>query len=1324
VLIEINFGVFFTMTQFFKKNKITFEVNTPDSIKTGLQQYGQLIRSGAAFSEEMSSYCNIYFEKASGEAMTLSDLNDRSLATELYGIKIGYQMEKLKETTHLDDFILSETQFFILACQHPELKEETIDAAMAIVEYARKCNDSSDMWASDMEVFGLEVLYVIARCYPEYAYLLGAYIIPYWDTEHADYAMNYLPILVRKNGVTRDMLKAFCYCDNSEARSMMFSDAALYMEGEILTTDTPPCTVVEYFRNNPKEYAYFKQALKERFAEQDYLQYSDDSRDYTDRPVEAFYRSMLVDERCFDEDDDDLEPLEQHFVLDNADNEAADLHNDIEAFLGRPIVPPYEDEDDDDEYYFRWQAKENWQAFIEGALENGKAIWAYIEHGTDTDILKNIRPANLKKLAEEGQYKLHKTIDWHVGGFDSVHSECHAIIRDLVYDYCDEDYSRDEIEAGNQVILRTLDVLHRLFGNKPFHIDTVEFITDTWEILDQEAFDARYGGDWQKAFEQNLAEFTGYHDTVFGKNLLKCSAIVNAHRDETSEQMIQLFQQSDSGLLVLAAHLLYEDYRANRADEITTHLSTYVETHVLDMLYGEIEEESEFPSDEDARDFEKLNRVPHHRPDADEVERQKAAWEDWKRIKSFINGMEAMRPPQELLIKAMKVGKEGLTPDELALLQPPKDQLPKEEEVLELMKKHLHKDRKKISDQQRYYELFSSMSDHIQKLQVVAYLLAQMPLACSKAAARALRLMAQLAPVKTIRNISFYYRESYRDEFMDSVMGEIDFEEALIKLKVPKAGIWAWKLEKDQGNDEKEESYHSLMEMFIEGETEEDATFFGKIHAGNKAALREGIELLPQHVRFQFYKDIYKTFPEFGFSMGDTEFFASMRTLLHRNLLCPEKVFLNQVRGKGLIYAGYDHEKYAPLITGLELSGTREAALAIAQTNQEYSADYWLIVQQTKDGCKALTNDWLGHMLCLETEEGCGFYQNRTWVIVVSESCDPTTIAALHHNLADPTFKENMVETSMAYIKGDADFQSVLPIVTNAIDYFDDIEGESYYDCGVTGCIWSIGEAMRLRAFKFMTAACVKGFDAGMSSYEGDISDYIAYVKQVSPPVAYLFGYILKEEDTDAMCTLAKEHDLSGLIKGLRTEERLCALTMLLQDPSAHALIRTFDKDPSRKVRDLAGKLKPSGEQETHPDSDFTLVDFGTYAMGGPMEEATSEGASVVANGPRLLKETGVIKAAPGTTFGLRFTSNNDTLPDVCDHVVRVIHPELPSPQGMITRSSWKQNGYTHGRIFAGWAFETTEEYVPGEWAIEIWNSDESECLVSKTFQVMNEPTP
>ncbi|BCS96375.1 hypothetical protein DSLASN_20070 [Desulfoluna limicola] len=45
---------FFNMAQFFKKNKTTFKVNIPDSIKNGLQQYGQLIRSGAAFSEEMA----------------------------------------------------------------------------------------------------------------------------------------------------------------------------------------------------------------------------------------------------------------------------------------------------------------------------------------------------------------------------------------------------------------------------------------------------------------------------------------------------------------------------------------------------------------------------------------------------------------------------------------------------------------------------------------------------------------------------------------------------------------------------------------------------------------------------------------------------------------------------------------------------------------------------------------------------------------------------------------------------------------------------------------------------------------------------------------------------------------------------------------------------------------------------------------------------------------------------------------------------------------------------------------------------------------------
>ncbi len=59
----------------------------------------------------------------------------------------------------------------------------------------------------DMEVFGVEALYALSQKHPEYAYLFGAFIIPYWDTEHADYALSYPYALVDKFGLDDNMLK-------------------------------------------------------------------------------------------------------------------------------------------------------------------------------------------------------------------------------------------------------------------------------------------------------------------------------------------------------------------------------------------------------------------------------------------------------------------------------------------------------------------------------------------------------------------------------------------------------------------------------------------------------------------------------------------------------------------------------------------------------------------------------------------------------------------------------------------------------------------------------------------------------------------------------------------------------------------------------------------------------------------------------------------------------------------------------------------------------------------------------------------------------------
>ncbi|CAH2213230.1 protein of unknown function [Tepidibacter aestuarii] len=38
------------------------------------------------------------------------------------------------------------------------------------------------MWVDDLCVFGIEALYLLALNFPEDAYLIGAYLIPYWDS--------------------------------------------------------------------------------------------------------------------------------------------------------------------------------------------------------------------------------------------------------------------------------------------------------------------------------------------------------------------------------------------------------------------------------------------------------------------------------------------------------------------------------------------------------------------------------------------------------------------------------------------------------------------------------------------------------------------------------------------------------------------------------------------------------------------------------------------------------------------------------------------------------------------------------------------------------------------------------------------------------------------------------------------------------------------------------------------------------------------------------------------------------------------------------------
>ncbi|SCY57040.1 DUF3859 domain-containing protein [Desulfoluna spongiiphila] len=1310
------------MEQFHTTNKITFDPQDIRSIKTGLQTYGRLIRSEEAFTEDMFSYCNVYVETESGTAITLSDIENTSLAEEVYRFKRGSAAPV--ESTRLDEFLYSETHLFLKACDHPELKAEILDAAMAIVEYARKQNDTSAMWIDDVAVFGVDILYIIARRFPEYTYLLGAYFIPYWDTEHADYILGYLPMLVRRCGITRDLIKAFCYCDNAEVRTMMFASHGMDTEGMMIDASEEERDLLRHLRKHPDDHAYFKEAMKERFASQPFLQYSEDERDHVERPIDGFYITMLTSGEEYVDEDDHLEILSRKGVRDQADNEAAELHDEIEAFLGRPLVSPRpaEEEDDDDCYYYRGEATEQWQSFIEGAFDNGEAIWAYVEHGHKPEVLDTLAPCDPMDLAGKGNHKILKTFTWHVGGFDSLLEEFHATIRDLVYDHCDEDLTSSEVARGEQCILRFLDVFHRFFGQQPFAMDTVDFITDEWEMLSEADFQTRYGSDWRQAFKQNLSTFTGDNDNVFGKNLTACTRLLREHREDATSLLADLFSHKDPGLMTLAACALHTDFTENAHDTLTDTLVTYVETHFLPFFFDEVEDHSSFICAEKAQKLRDPNRPEHMRPTQEEAERLEKALADWNRVKTYVRGVKPAAPPRDLIMKAMKVGKEGLTPEELAQLQPPKGERLTHEEALEIMKTRLGVRESRSHARQAHYELFTGVSDHIQKIQITAYFLALMPLSISKAASRALMLMADLAPVKSLRNLSFIHRASYRDEFMDTVTDEITFEDNLERLKFPKPGIWAWKVERCQNNEDKASLYHSLMEMFTEGETEEDRSFFGKIHANNKRDLRDGLGLLPKSTQLHFFKDTQEAFPDFGFDLGRQLFFDTLTTVLNSSLTCPESVFVSRARSHGAILSVADPTASAPILG--KVSPVPSEAEALEQAELEEAANpgdngyRWLLLQETDTGYVPLLRPWIVPILFREMAQGYGSFLYSTRVAVVSASCPPELIESLHQEMTRDSFKAAMADDALAYVRGEKPFDEVAPIAAHAIEKLS-FEMESYYDCRIKDFIWTIDEATRLRALTFLAAASPEGLEAGWEEFQGSFGAYIAYVKQVNPPVHCLFSFILDCREAKALLELAKEADLVPCLAGLKPQKRLEALELIDEEPSALTLLLAFKDDGSRQIRDLVARAKKAApEAQALPR--LTLVDFGPYALEpDACDETPAPGASVMAHNPRILEETLLIPAQVGTSFGIRFTCNDADAPEVLSHRVRILHPALSGEQGAVTSTEWAQNGVGQGRIFAGWTFETAAECVPGMWTIEIRDTDNSQTLLAQTFRVV-----
>lgn len=140
------------------------------------------------------------------------------------------------------------------------------------------------------------------------------------------------------------------------------------------------------------------------------------------------------------------------------------------------------------------------------------------------------------------------------------------------------------------------------------------------------------------------------------------------------------------------------------------------------------------------------------------------------------------------------------------------------------------------------------------------------------------------------------------------------------------------------------------------------------------------------------------------------------------------------------------------------------------------------------------------------------------------------------------------------------------------------------------------------------------------------------------------------------------------------------------------------------------------------PPVTATLDSFGIYQLqtvGRVQDTGVSSGAVNFASSQNLLKQTDVVDARLGLTFGLNFTPRG-TPPAAQIHVkARITHPPIRNPQTnrVFTVEEYSRTERLGIPSFSSFTFENEWEMVPGKWTFQICYGDD--VIVEKSFTVV-----
>ncbi|MBF8983181.1 hypothetical protein IZY60_06505 [Lutibacter sp. B2] len=828
------------MGQFGKNQKIEFILGNIESIKNALKKYQFLLQNDEVVIDQVHDVEFVHVENR-----TIKPLQS------IHGdLEILKKIEEYSQGTYTNralDFndSTSEGIFFSHALTYPELLTDVVKTAKEIVNYARRHNDTWEMWADDMSVFGLDPIYILAKKHPEYTYLMGAYMIPYWDTEHARYVLEYMASIYFERGFDDEVMKAFCYCDNSEGRDALINNDWHAYDNDAFDLET-------YFKENSEKYELFKSMMKDRFKNQRYIQYSE--QNHTKRPIEDFYCTILNSSKSNKVDEDEELDLEVLFIDDTYDNEAYKLHMEIEEYVGEPLTDPYKDpyDDEDDEYE---EEEENiWEDFFVNGFEYGEEIWNYILYGEDDSILEEIKPINIIKLAKEKDLLIQKKIKWHIGEGDSFMGEFHNIFQDFINDYYEEDNNGFIMNvngvdpSGRDIVIRALDVFTMLLDHHVYNYDLYRDVV-SYGIMNSKKFIERYDSKC-KFFLGGLSNLIGEASwggsRSIGGALNRIYEFMGANREEalillkgealkgnievedikkslsedsiTREVQAQFYKNGleiESTSIRFATYMLNKDFENRVMDDLTKFFMEIVEENWINMFLEILKEESELTE------------------------------EDLHLVKRHIMGRPM--PPRELMMKVMKEGPDSLTIEEKTLLNP-KAETVELEEIIPILKEKLEQEIDR-DDPQIQYEIFDTFDNESMLVLIPALYLGALKvrMPSSQSMKRAIKILLELAPMRVMKSAFYINPESGLDGIHDNGMW-YDFRQHMKSLCKDHSKVLAWEI-----LDRNDDRYNALVQAYIE---DEDSSGFSFIKVESRADIEKALSHLCHSEKERFYEAV------------------------------------------------------------------------------------------------------------------------------------------------------------------------------------------------------------------------------------------------------------------------------------------------------------------------------------------------------------------------------------------------------------------------------------------------------------------------------------